>query len=72
MKCIYDVSYEVSSNHIPKDVFTVENLTEAGIQPGSTCTVEGCYQYTYIGYSRFIYITVLTPMDFCTIQGETS
>ena len=70
MTCIYDVSYEVSSNNIPMDVFTVANLTDAGIQPGSTCTVEGCYQYTYIGDTRFIYRTVLTPVDFCTIQGK--
>ena len=70
MNCIYDTSYEVGSNHIPMDVFFVGNLTEAGIQPGSTCSVEGCYQYTYTGDSGFIYIMVLTPMEFCTIQGE--
>ena len=64
------LSGSVGTDYNPIDIFTVGNLTEAGIQPGSTCTVEGCYQYVYRYDYEEIAIMVLTPRDFCTVQGE--
>ena len=72
MTCIVAIGHpSIGTDLNPHDVFFVGNLTEAGIQPGSTCTVEGCYQYVYLG-DGYTVLKILTPRDFCTIQGEIS
>ena len=47
-----------------------ENLTAAGIRPGSTCSVNGCYEYTYKSEGSYVAVAILTPEDACNIRGE--
>ena len=69
--CSIDISHNsVNSNDNPIDVFTVGNLTGAGIQPGSTCSVEGCYEYTVLSDGAYIYLRILTPRAICSIQRK--
>ena len=70
--CSIDLSHKsIGTDHSPYDVFYVGNLTMAGIQTGSSCTVEGCYEYIYEDYEEeFITDKILTPRDSCYIQGE--
>ena len=58
-----------TATHVPNytDVFTFSNLNEAGILPGSTCFVTGCYANEVIQSST---LYVRTPEKNCTIQGE--
>lgn len=69
MTCIIDASDTLLASSQTQDIFTVRNLTAAGIQPGSTCIVEGCYEYTYESEGSYVAVAILTPKDVCTIQG---
>lgn len=71
MVCSINYSHsQVGSDKSPLDLFTVGNLSAAGIQPGSTCSVDGCYVYYYLDGDFYNNAQILTPKDVCTIQGE--
>lgn len=72
-----DVNCSIDANSITFDdeiskingQFMISNLSEAGISPGSVCSVvDGCYKYQVDGEPPH---HVLIPEANCTIPGET-
>ena len=71
MTCSISIAHpSVGTDNDQIDIFFVGNLNEAGIQPGSTCTVEGCYQYAILDDGTFIFKRILTPRGICNIKGN--